>query len=205
MNKTTINLLGISSISYFSNFIKDMDFYNDLSISLDVLFENKDYSLENYVQNGKTKYQEAFWFGKEDYKYGKYKTLKNTNGNMPFYIQELARKIEKELNYTDCYLNSCYINKYNNGGMGKHHDNDSIFKTDKTWNGGKEIKVVTFSLRNSTNVNIYKEYNDLKPIQTLKVEPNSIYVMEENFQNNFYHEISKSKGVRYSITFRHTV
>jgi hypothetical protein len=197
-----INIKNKSSLKWKENLLPEKEVEN-IEILIEYLFNNIDSSFGNYIQNGKTKYQEALWFGPQKYKYGKYKTLNNVS--MPYFVKELANNIEKECNFKEGYLNSCYINKYNNGGIGKHHDNDEIFKEDKSWQGGKEIEVVVFSIGANSIINIYNDFNNKIPIETIESKNNFLYIMSKNFQNNFYHEIGKSNGTRYSFTFRHCV
>jgi hypothetical protein len=120
-------------------------------------------------------------------------------------IMMLARLVEIQSELSYGYLNSCYINKFTNGGIGTHHDNDSIFKIDKSWNGGKDIKVAVISIGGNARISIFDSYNSSKELNSLLVTDGSLYLMDNDFQNNFYHKVGISDGIRYSLTYRHTV
>lgn len=195
--------VGDSSLSYKENFLGD-NYLIDTLYAIDELFSNIDLKRPpgNFIRNKNNYSQQALWFGPKAYKYGKYNILDSED--MPDFVVDLARIIEGELCLEDGFLNSVYINRYDNAGIGKHHDNDLIFKEDKTWNGGKEIIVAVFSIGKDSTISIFNGFNGPK-IAELNAKDNSLYVMNKNFQNIYYHEVGKSNGIRFSFTFRHCV
>lgn len=158
----------------------------------------------NFIQNNpRSRSQMALWYGDVPYKYGKYHTL--TPAKMPELIGKLARLVEEKLGYNVGFFNSVYVNRYENGGIGKHHDNDGIFKMNKSWDGGRDIVVAVVSFGGPSTITLYKSFRSTELAGEVVAENNSLYVMSENFQNRLYHKVGKSDGIRYSYTFRHTV
>lgn len=155
---------------------------------------------DNYIKNKKDDSHEAIWFGPVGYKYGNYKELKKEE--MPKEIKRLAREIEVRMKYEKGYFNSVYINRYNKAGIGYHHDNDRIFRKSNKWEDGKEIIVAVYSIGEECVISINNRLQELETLK-LKVEDNSLYIMEENFQNTLYHKVGNAKRLRYSYTFRH--
>lgn len=155
----------------------------------------------NYLSNKNNPNKHmALWFGPVDYQYGKYKSMKSCE--MPDFIKHIATIIEDLVGYERDYLNSVYINRYNYSGIGKHHDNDVIFKSDKSWNGGKDIEVAVYSLGGESVISVYDRYDSDTPLVNHIAIHNSVYTMDKNFQNKFYHSVGNSNGVRYSLTYR---
>lgn len=187
-----------SSIDLYEDFLGD-GYHIGLIYDLDELFKEYNNSL-NYIQNKQNDTHQALWFGPLDYKYGKFKNLKATP--LKDWLIELANIIEFECGYEKGFLNSVYINSYNNAGIGYHHDNDSIFKNSKEWNDGKDIIVAVYSIGGDSKISIAETQNG-KEIANIIAKDNSLYIMNKNFQNTLYHKVGNSKGQRYSFTFRH--
>lgn len=191
--------INTSSIEYYDNFINQG--YNEiLTKYLENLFIQHKYD-SNYIQNKSNDTHQALWFGPLDYKYGRFKNLEATN--MPEEILCLSKIIENKQNFEKGFLNSVYINRYFGAGIGYHHDNDSIFKSDKSWDGGKDIIVVVLSLGDETKISIADKEKNF--IDSIIVKNNSLYIMNKNFQNNLLHKVGNSKDIRYSLTFRNCV
>jgi hypothetical protein len=194
--------LKYTSIDEKKDFL-EIEFKNKLLIEIENTFLNISESDTAFVRNAKNDKQAAIWYGDLEYKYGNYTPLigKEFTENMKI----LSNLISSELELDKDFFNSCYVNRYNNGGIGRHHDNDKIFKSDKSWAGGKEIIVAVFSLGGKANIFIFKDYYDNHVLGNVEAIDNSLYVMNKNFQNRLYHQVGASMGIRYSFTFRHTV
>lgn len=173
--------------------------FGDKSINSEFFF-NKFTDKDNFIKNKKDDSHQAIWFGPVNYKYGSYKELQAEP--FPEEIQHLATEIELRMGFPFGYFNSVYINRYDNAGMGFHHDNDRIFRKSYNWNDGKDIVVAVYSIGASSKITIQNREKNAIPLSIL-AEDNSLYIMNKNFQNNLLHKVGVSKGIRYSYTFRH--
>jgi len=194
--------LKYTSIDEKKDFL-NVKFKEELLKEIENTFLNIKETSPSFVRNAKNDKQAAIWYGELDYKYGNYTPLVGLNftDNM----RKLSELIAEELNIDKEFFNSCYVNRYNNGGIGRHHDNDKIFKKDKTWTGGSEIIVAVFSLGANANIFIFNDYHDKHILGKVETQDNHLYIMNKNFQNRLYHQVGASFGIRYSFTFRHTV
>jgi len=173
--------------------------FNEIEHTFDLMTDDN----PSFIRNSNNDKQSAVWYGKKHYKYGNYKPMVGLDFSEN--LNKLSKLISLELNIDENYFNSCYVNRYNNGGIGRHHDNDNIFKEDKSWSGGKEIVVAVVSLGGRANIFVFKDYYDKHILGKVEAKDNSLYVMNKNFQNRLYHQVGASLGIRYSFTFRHTV
>jgi alkylated DNA repair dioxygenase AlkB len=163
-----------------------------------ILIKEKD-GISNFKDDSRHR---AIWFGSVDYKYntGKgYYTHKKKE--MPEYILNIAKQIEKEIGLEDGYFNSVLINWYNsNEGIGKHQDNE-----DALLDSNKQIGYIgVFSLGGKSKITISKADKTFVPL-SLIADHNSLYIMPNgNFQHEFLHQVGKSDKQRISFTFRKT-
>lgn len=143
---------------------------------------------------------QAIWYGDELYSYSN-GTFNLSPVPIPTILKSIAEKISNKLGYDKDYFNSCYINKFISSGIGKHHDNDKIFRTgNKTWHEGYDIVVATLSVGASSNIKLYYKGVDL--VEELDVPGNSLYIMPKGTQVDYKHEVKPCIGLRYSFTFR---
>lgn len=188
-----------SSIDLYEDFL-GIKYNEEIKLFLEKLFlEYK--NCDNYIRNKNNDSQQALWFGPVDYKYGNFKNLKHKE--MLLELKTIAEIIELDLGYEKDYFNSVYINRYDNGGIGYHHDNDSIFKENNDFESGKDIIVAVYSLGANSKISIGNRQKE--EIGNIIAKNNSLYIMNKNFQNNLLHKVGVSNGIRYSLTFRHCV
>ena len=108
-------------------------------------------------------------------------------------------------------INSCLINKYNNGedSINAHRDCIDSFGLYPTIIGlsigyERNIKIKKIKF-NKNNIHSLKPNQDTSDNLDIKLEDNSLFIMAGASQKYFTHEIPKcnSSGTRYSLTFRH--
>jgi len=197
----SIKIKNLTKLFYKHNLLEE-NFKVTLNNHIEKLFI-KYLNNDNYINNNpRNNSQSALWFGNKDYKYWKYKTLKATYFSNDDILTKVCRIVSVANNLPENYFNSIYINRFINGGIGKHHDNDFIFKNSKEWIDGKKIIISSLTLGAGCDISIFDNYQNIEPIYKITVNDNSLYTMGENFQNNFLHQVGISKGIRYSLTFR---
>ena len=154
--------------------------------------QNKESNFDNEVK------QVAVVYGPKEYSYAK--GGKDSQGNkrmaihnikaIPKWMQELSRKVEKDLGKPAGYYNHVLINRYgDNVGIGTHTDAESIYDNEK----GEVGSVAIYSIGHTKNkhkiggVDFQATHNSLAEMSTGKLS----------------HSVGKAKGTRYSINFRH--
>jgi alkylated DNA repair dioxygenase AlkB len=128
--------------------------------------------------------------------------------NNLLYFQNIIQNKLLELNY-NVNINSCLINKYRDGNdyIAPHRDSKLSF-------GDNPIIAIlsigqTRTLRFTKVENNYRDKSLTKKdknniIIDFKLENNSLFIMSENSQTNYSHQLLKDKSnkERYSLTFR---
>ena len=136
--------------------------------------------------------QVAISYGPLEYKYsmGKGRTAIHTKKDQPQWMQELSRKVEKDLGKPSGYYNHVLINRYGDDvGIGTHTDAESIYDN----KNGEVGSVGIYSIGETKNkhkiggVEFQATHNSLAEMSTGKLS----------------HSVGKAKGTRYSINFRH--
>jgi alkylated DNA repair dioxygenase AlkB len=131
-------------------------------------------------------------YGDIDYTYstGTYGDVTHKSKPIPVWLYRLCRLVEKRLQIDENYYNHILINKFEDDeGIGYHRDDESIYK-DKDGNIGS---VVILSIGDVKGLHSFEKTK-------IKVEHNSMVVMSSGY---ILHKVAKSKGIRYSVTFRH--
>ena len=164
--------------------------------------ESKDYvdKVENLLnteenrmsnRNDESK-QVAISYGPLEYRYsmGPGRTAVHTKKIQPDWMQELSRKVEKDLGKPRGYYNHVLINRYGDDvGIGTHTDAESIYDNE----AGEVGSVVIYSIGETKNkhtiggVDFQAKNNSLAEMSTGKLT----------------HSVGRAKGTRYSINFRH--
>ena len=154
--------------------------------------QNKESNFDNEAK------QVAVVYGPKEYSYAK--GGKDSQGNkrmaihnikaIPQWMQDLSRKVEKDLGKPEGYYNHVLINRYGDDvGIGTHTDAESIYDNEK----GEVGSVAIYSIGHTKNkhkiggVDFQATHNSLAEMSTGKLS----------------HSVGKAKGVRYSINFRH--
>lgn len=179
------------------------DFIKELFHKKSEDFVNNRGADSNWTHHKADLSHQAIWYGSRDYSY--------SNGNyelkargMPDIIKSIAEKVSIELGHDKNHFNSCYINRFDSSGIGKHHDNDTIFRDgNKSWHEGYNIVVATVSLGVPTTIKVYDRYDEV--VDELLVDSRSLYIMPEGSQVHYKHEVKPCNGLRFSLTFRRII
>lgn len=95
-------------------------------------------------------------------------------------------------------INSCLINKYENGDnfISPHRDSEISF--------GKNPVIAVLSIGHPRTIYFERVDNDETKNFSLKLSDNSIFIMSGSSQSKFLHSIKKEQNcdTRYSLTFR---
>lgn len=147
-------------------------------------------------KNGKKIDREQIWFQEDKKYFCKYWKYHHDRWASHDYDETLLKLQEKINNEFKLKINSCLINKYNDGNdiIAPHKDNPLSF--------GEYPTILIYSIGVTrrfilTNDNTNEKY-------TFDLEPNSLFFMTGGSQKYYKHEIIKSetKDKRYSLTFR---
>jgi alkylated DNA repair dioxygenase AlkB len=144
----------------------------------------------------------ATWYGDVDYAYT---GVRHTAQVMYPEFEELAKDLEKQLEYPVGYFNCLLVNLYTNKGIAPHSDDEAIFME----NDGTVGAVATISLGGEAIGTITRNDRSEDPIR-IDLQNGNFYLMPEgDFQSKYKHSVSKpllklpSAHQRISLTFRH--
>jgi alkylated DNA repair dioxygenase AlkB len=179
-------------LTYFSNAFNSLEADNFLKLIIDET-EWKQPSLKIFGRKIKQPRLSALYAdNKIPYTYSKF-----THYGLPWKSNILKVK-EKVQKITDLFFNSALVNYYRDGqdSMGWHSDNEPEL--------GKAPIVASVSFGEARKFNL-KHRSDKNLKESILLDHGSILLMSGDIQNNWLHQISKSKksmGPRINITFR---
>lgn len=193
-DKTTIaylpNILPEDLLKELNNEIKKLEFVKGTIHEKNIDREQIWYQNDGYYFCKKWLKRYPRW---ESHKYNK--VIKKVEEYIQENIINKIKEIDENLNKVQ--LNSCLVNKYNDGTqfISPHRDSINSF--------GKDPLIIGLSIGAERTLKIRrlkdkKEYN-------LRLENNSIFIMGGASQRLYVHEIPKEiqcKDIRYSFTFR---
>lgn len=192
------NFLDIRDLNTFHNYLNSInDFKNNPKCS-DITQTGrlqKWYHIKNkyFCSKWKTNYD---WWNSFDYD----TTLIS--------IQNMVQKKLNSMNY-DVKINSCLLNKYRDGNdyIAPHRDSKLAFGNNPViciLSFGQERTIrFTKTEYNDKNISLTKKHKDNIYFDYI-LKDNSIFIMSENSQTNYSHQILKDDSIneRYSLTFR---
>lgn len=187
------------NIKYFNNF----------------LFENEEKLILNWLKSKKFKKgvnndnsiikRKQLWFQKENKpfnkdweKYNRWRSEKEYD-ILLIYFEFLIELFffKNNINDIDININSCLINKYENGSefIKFHQDSTKAF--------GNSHYIILYSI-GEERIMRFKNINNYNDIFDIKLKSNSLLIIYPEINFNYQHSIIKdnTKNVRYSLTFR---
>jgi len=180
----------LSIFQYYDNFFNN-EYYNDIYSWL----SNQKFKSGHNKTKDKID-REQIWFEKNKSYFCKKWKERYPRWESEEYDNFLLDLQNKIRNHFLIDVNSCLINKYNNGGdyITPHKDNSISF--------GSQPDIIIYSLGCTRDMIIKNDSTD--KIIKFSLKPNSILIMSGASQKNFTHEIPKDNSIdiRYSLTFR---
>lgn len=180
----------LSEFIYYDNFF-DKTYHNSIFNWITTLN-----FIKGYKNNGTKIDREQIWFDKNNNYFCKVWKTREERWKANAYDKKLTEIENKIKNKLGIDIDTCLVNKYNSG-------NDSISAhKDSTFSFGEYPHIIIYSLGSEREMKINSDIN--KKSFKVKLKSNSIFIMRGGSQKYFTHEIikDKSKGVRYSLTFR---
>lgn len=186
-------------IKYYNNFL----FENEENIIIDWL---KSLEFKKGINNDNSVIKrKQLWYQKEQKpfnkaweKYDRWRSEKEYNMLLlyfEFIIQLFFKK--HNINDIDININSCLINKYENGSefIKFHQDSPKAF--------GKEHYIILYSIGEERTMR-FKNINNNNDIFDIKLKSNSLLIIYPEINCKYQHSILKdnTENIRYSLTFR---
>ena len=213
---------GSQSIFYYiHNFINNSeieDIYNHLE-TMDKFQNNYNYTKDKVIRSQKWFQKDSRYFcEKWDYRFDRWKAFSYTHKLSEFQDMVIERLKELQLEHIGISIpniNSCLINRYNDGSnrIRHHRDTDKAFGTSPTIIGISlgATRVIEFKrvLYNGSNKQLSKkdkktQYMNFK----MKLESGSMFIMAGSSQKYWTHGILADHDVvdrRYSLTMREQI
>lgn len=186
----TFNNDELSEFIYIPNFF-DKAYTNEI-----LAWIQKLYFIKGIRKNGINIDREQIWYENNNNYFCKVWKTRHERWEATPYDDFLTNIQDLISARTNIEINSCLINKYNNGNdiISPHKDNMVSF--------GKTPDIIIYSLGCSRQLKVNHDLTKEELIFNL--EPNSIFIMRGGSQKYYTHEITKSdtKETRYSLTFR---
>lgn len=178
---------------YYQNFF-DNTYYNSVLRWIEQLKFKKGLNKKNKEIN-----REQIWFQENKMYFctqWKERFDRWQSNDYDIFLYKIQNNICNKLNRYNIEINSCLVNKYNDGHdiIPLHRDNILSF--------GEYPVIIIYSLGCSRKFVV--KNNHTKKTFNFNLKPNSIFIMSGSSQKYYKHGILKenNKDVRYSLTFR---
>lgn len=115
---------------------------------------------------------------------------------LPLFLQPVARRIAKWIDIPKARVVEALVSEYQPGAaIGWHRDNESFESiVGLSLSGWATLRLRPLRRRGRVR--------SPKDVVSIEVEPRSAYLMQKESRWEYQHSVAKTRGLRYSITFR---